>query len=165
MNPEDSHQRDDTKPRLFLIRDLETCRDLAQRMARSVKESRTRLPLVLGLVGTLGVGKTQWTRFFAEALGAPSESISSPTYVLVQTYPSSPKIHHVDAYRIHDEDEFLELGIEELFDAAAITIVEWADRFPDCMPNDTVWMRFTLDEGNSEHRRVVIDDAQHPLPW
>ena len=106
-----------------LIENLDDCRLFAELVARYVK-----VPLCIALSGTLGAGKTQWTKFFAMALGAPAQSISSPTFTLVHEYDSDPAIFHLDAYRIGDEEEMLELGIEEMFDAEAITILEWADR-------------------------------------
>lgn len=130
------------------IESLLDCQQLAIAMAKSVQT-----PLTIALSGTLGAGKTQWTRFFAIALDAPSESISSPTFMLVHEYPSKPKIYHLDAYRIGDEDEMLELGIEEMFESDSITIIEWADRFPKMLPRNTIKMRFEVSD--QEFARTV----------
>ena len=132
------------------IDSLQDCKSFAEHIASFV-----RAPLCIALTGTLGAGKTQWTRFFAIALGAPQESISSPTFMLVHEYPSSPTIYHLDAYRIGDEEEMLELGLEEMLDAEAITIVEWADRFPRLLPAQTLSLHF---ESGNEHecRHVTI---------
>jgi len=111
------------------------------------------LPIAIALSGTLGAGKTQWSRFFAIALGAHPETVSSPTFMLVHEYESRPRIFHLDAYRVGDEDEMLELGIEEMFDAEAVTIVEWADRFPTLMPRQTLRIHFEV--GESESSRLV----------
>ena len=110
-------------------------------------------PLAIALSGTLGAGKTQWTRFFAIALGANPESVSSPTFMLVHEYSSQPPIYHLDAYRIGDEEEMLELGFEEMLDAEAITIVEWADRFPRLLPRNT--LRIHLEVGERADSRTV----------
>ncbi|MCU0709211.1 MAG: tRNA (adenosine(37)-N6)-threonylcarbamoyltransferase complex ATPase subunit type 1 TsaE [Pirellula sp.] len=143
---------------------LEDCRNFAKRLAGRIQSHGTSiLPLAIGLTGTLGAGKTQWTTFFSHALGAPSESTSSPTYVLIHRYDSEPVIYHVDAYRVQDEDEFLELGIEELFESNGITIVEWADRFPNLMPDGTLWIRFELDEFDPQRRWVSLDGAKLPM--
>ena len=146
------------------LHNLDDCRDLAGQLARQIaSQSKSVLPITIGLVGTLGAGKTQWTKFFAESLGAQAEEISSPTYVLIHRYDSQPIIHHVDAYRVKDEDEFLELGIEELFDAQQITIVEWADRFRDLMPEETIWITLELDSNDSSHRHVTIENLPPTL--
>lgn len=142
---------------------LDDCRHRARQLASHIaSRSKSILPLTIGLVGTLGVGKTQWTKFFAESLGARTEDVSSPTYVLIHRYDSQPIIHHVDAYRVKDDDEFLELGIEELFDAQQITIVEWADRFRDLMPDGTIWITMELDPNDRSRRQVTINNLP---PW
>lgn len=146
------------------LHNLDDCRDLAGQLARQIaSQSKSVLPITIGLVGTLGAGKTQWTKFFAESLGAQAEEISSPTYVLIHRYDSQPIIHHVDAYRVKDEDEFLELGIEELFDSQQITIVEWADRFRDLMPEETIWITLELDSNDPSCRHVNIENLPPPL--
>jgi tRNA threonylcarbamoyladenosine biosynthesis protein TsaE len=146
------------------LHNLDDCRDLAGQLASQIaSQSKSVLPITIGLVGTLGAGKTQWTKFFAEALGAQAEEISSPTYVLIHRYDSQPIIHHVDAYRVKDEDEFLELGIEELFDSQQITIVEWADRFRDLMPKQTIWITLELDSNDPTCRHVTIENLPPTL--
>ncbi len=89
---------------------------------------------VVGLIGTLGAGKTRLVQAFAAAHGVPREEATSPTFVLVNEYRGRVPIYHIDAYRLRDEDEFLELGPEEYFDSAGVTFVEWADRVADCLP-------------------------------
>jgi tRNA threonylcarbamoyladenosine biosynthesis protein TsaE len=146
------------------LHSLDACRDMACRLADQIATHQTAcLPLAIGLVGTLGAGKTQWTKFFAQALGAHPQEVSSPTYVLVHRYGARPAIYHVDAYRVKDEDEFLELGIEELFDAQQITIVEWADRFRDLMPDKTIWITFELDPNDPSCRLVTIENLPSSL--
>ena len=125
----------------ILIENLADCRLFAEQVA-----SHVSVPLAIALSGTLGAGKTQWTRFFAISLGAHPESVSSPTFLLVHEYNSQPPIFHLDAYRIGDEDEMLELGIEEMFDTDAITIVEWADKFPKLMPRNTLQIHMEIGE-------------------
>lgn len=114
------------------------------------------LPCTIGLVGTLGAGKTQLVKFFAESLGANPENVFSPTFVLIHPIGTTPEVYHVDAYRIHDSDEFLELGIEELFEQPAITIIEWADRFAPCMPKKTLWIELQSDDPQSQRRELTL---------
>lgn len=132
---------------------LEDCQSLASALALILSHA---LPCSIGLVGTLGAGKTQFVKFFAQALGALSEDVFSPTFVLIHPLGTIPEIFHVDAYRIHDDDEFLELGIEELFEQPAISIVEWADRFKACMPKKTLWIEITSEDPQSTRREFVL---------
>ena len=125
----------------IVIEDLADCRLFAEQVATHIT-----VPIAIALSGTLGAGKTQWTRFFAIALGALPETVSSPTFMLVHEYDSQPRVFHLDAYRVGDEDEMLELGIEEMFDADAVTIVEWADRFPRLLPRHSLRIHFEVGE-------------------
>jgi tRNA threonylcarbamoyladenosine biosynthesis protein TsaE len=93
---------------------------------------------VLALVGTLGAGKTRLVQAMAAACGVPREDVVSPTFVLCQQYRGSRTINHLDAYRLRDVDELRELGIEELLASDAITIIEWADRVADALPDEFI---------------------------
>jgi len=100
----------------------------------------TCLPLhmVICLEGTLGAGKTTWSQFFAQALGVAKTEVTSPTFVIIHRYEGSRIIHHIDAYRVQDLDEFLELGVEEIFESSGVTLIEWADRVHDVLPSDRI---------------------------
>ncbi|MCC6492513.1 MAG: tRNA (adenosine(37)-N6)-threonylcarbamoyltransferase complex ATPase subunit type 1 TsaE [Pirellulales bacterium] len=89
---------------------------------------------VVGLIGTLGAGKTRLVQAIAAAQGVPRDAATSPTFVLVNEYRGRLPIYHIDAYRLRDEDEFQELGPEEYFESDGVTLVEWADRVADCLP-------------------------------
>ncbi|MDC0278683.1 tRNA (adenosine(37)-N6)-threonylcarbamoyltransferase complex ATPase subunit type 1 TsaE [bacterium] len=116
--------------------------------------------LTLGLHGTLGAGKTTFVQFIAKAASIETDSVTSPTFTLLQTHQGKIKLHHLDAYRIHDEDEFLEIGVEELFEDDAWTLIEWANRVPGIMPNETLWVQ--LDLTDHHDRRNVTLSCQHP---
>lgn len=92
---------------------------------------------VIALLGTLGAGKTRLVQAVAKALGVTDQDVTSPTFVLINEYTTGRlPIYHIDAYRLRDEDEFLELGPEEYFDAEGLTFVEWADRVQRCLPRE-----------------------------
>jgi tRNA threonylcarbamoyladenosine biosynthesis protein TsaE len=91
---------------------------------------------VVALLGTLGAGKTRLVQAFAAAQGVPRAAATSPTFVLVNEYNGTRPIYHIDAYRLRDEDEFMELGPEEYFESAGVTFIEWADRVAGCLPPD-----------------------------
>ena len=91
---------------------------------------------VVGLDGPLGAGKTRLVKAIGAALGIDHEAISSPTFVLIHEYQGRVKLFHFDAYRIRDDDEFLELGPEEYFEGQGATLVEWASRVARCLPPD-----------------------------
>ncbi|HUP78682.1 MAG TPA: tRNA (adenosine(37)-N6)-threonylcarbamoyltransferase complex ATPase subunit type 1 TsaE [Pirellula sp.] len=139
----------------ILIEDLVDCQLFAEQVA-----NLSAAPMAIALTGTLGAGQTQWTRFYAIALGARPTFISSPTFMLVHEYDSQPPIYHLDAYRIGDEDEMLELGIEEMLDADAITIVEWADRFPRLLPRNTLSIHMEVGESPASRQALILAKGQ-----
>ncbi|TWU37148.1 tRNA (adenosine(37)-N6)-threonylcarbamoyltransferase complex ATPase subunit type 1 TsaE [Novipirellula artificiosorum] len=110
-----------------------------------------------GLVGTLGAGKTRWVQAIADASGIDVAEVTSPTFTLLQSHAGNDRVlHHLDAYRVADEDEFLELGVDELFDdERAWTLVEWANLVRDVMPKQTVWIYFDL-EADEECRTIRV---------
>ena len=64
----------------------------------------------IALNGTLGAGKTRLVQAIAAACGIDRQDVVSPTFVLCQRYQGDRMIYHLDAYRLHDDDEFRELG-------------------------------------------------------
>ncbi len=95
----------------------------------------------VGLIGTLGAGKTRLVQAFAAACGVPRDQATSPTFVLANEYQGRVRIYHLDVYRLRDEDEFIELGPEEYFDSEGVTFVEWADRVTDLLPAERLEIR------------------------
>lgn len=110
---------------------------------------------VVGLIGTLGAGKTRLVQAVATGLGVPAGGVTSPTFVLVNEYRGGRlPIYHFDTYRLKDDDEFLELGPEEYFDSDGITFVEWADRVEHLLPQD--WLEIELEVTGDTERRVAL---------
>jgi len=85
---------------------------------------------------TRAVSASAVKKAVASALGVPRDEVTSPTFVLVNQYRGSQPVIHIDAYRLRDDDEFLELGPEEFFESDALVLVEWADRFPTIIPDE-----------------------------
>jgi len=101
--------------------------------------------VVIGLVGTLGAGKTRLVRALAEALGVDPGAISSPTFVLIHEYDGRLPIYHFDAYRLANPDEFDALGSSDYWaDGEGLCLIEWADLVADRLPRSTWWVRIDL---------------------
>ena len=88
----------------------------------------------VALFGDLGAGKTVLCRGAGRALGL--DHLSSPTFTIVQEYPTEPPLFHFDAYRLADEDELYAMGFEDYLDRGGLILIEWADRVPRALPRD-----------------------------
>lgn len=110
---------------------------------------------VVALQGTLGAGKTQLVQAVAEALGVARRDVTSPTFVLINEYAGRLPIYHFDAYRIRDDDEFLQLGPEEYFEGAGLCLVEWAERVAGCLPAEH--LRVRIEVVGEASRRFQIE--------
>lgn len=104
---------------------------------------------VIALVGGLGAGKTHWTKGFVAGLGSTAD-VTSPTFGLVHEYPGGRiNVFHFDFYRLESPEELIALGWDEYEDARGVIIAEWADKFPEIMPPETVWIRFQIESDGS----------------
>ncbi|NCP16914.1 tRNA (adenosine(37)-N6)-threonylcarbamoyltransferase complex ATPase subunit type 1 TsaE [Candidatus Kuenenbacteria bacterium CG_4_9_14_3_um_filter_39_14] len=109
-----------------------------------------KLGAVLGLIGELGAGKTQFVKGLAKGLGIKN-NISSPTFVLLKKYN---QLIHIDCYRLSNSEELLDLGWQELVtDKNNIIVVEWADKIRKIMPQDTRWIKFSI--GKKDNQRKI----------
>lgn len=126
---------------------------LAGRIAPLLRRGDT-----VALWGDLGAGKTSLAREILRALGV-TEDVPSPTFTLVQTY-ETPRltVAHYDLYRLKRPRELDELGFREALEDGA-ALVEWPERAPDYLPDETLHLRLTLD---SKIRRVK---ATGPERW
>ena len=118
----------------YLISDSESDTDaVANAFSQSVPNSST-----IALNGTLGAGKTRFVQGVCVALGADEEEITSPTFVICNQYLLEKNVYHLDAYRIKDDDEFFELGVDEMFLDEAYVFIEWADKFEAMLPRERI---------------------------
>lgn len=115
---------------------------------------------VVGLSGTLGAGKTRLVQAIAAGCGVDPTDVTSPTFVLCREYHGARMLYHLDAYRLRDEDEFLELGPEEMFASPAITLIEWAERVERLLPPER--LSITLEVTGEDSRLAILAarDAQ-----
>lgn len=119
---------------------------------------------VILLSGDLGVGKTAFSRALIRALTSPHEEVPSPTFTLVQLYPThkDETIWHFDLYRVKEADEVWELGIEEAF-SQAISLIEWPERLPSISLEKALRIQiFMGDKG--QRRRIELTGTPHWYP-
>jgi tRNA threonylcarbamoyladenosine biosynthesis protein TsaE len=121
--------------------------ELAQVIAQSLRKGD-----VVALYGELGVGKTFFTRELCSFLEV-RETVSSPSYVLMNEYDGKFPIFHLDLYRLNAAEEVLELGIHELFEKG-ILIIEWPEIAEEFLPQNTIKIKFKFE--NSHRIAEVI---------
>lgn len=86
-------------------------------------------PKIIILEGDLGAGKTTFSKGIAKGLGI-NETITSPTFTILNEYESKTPLYHFDMYRLSSMEEALALGFETYFDLRklnGIVLVEWAE--------------------------------------
>jgi len=114
---------------------------------------------ILALIGTLGVGKTALVKGIATGLGMPSHSVSSPTFVLAHEYQGRVPMIHMDLYRVKDSCDAQASGLFDCLNDETVVAIEWADRFPSCLPADRLEIRLTHRD---LHSRAVAITALGP---
>ena len=110
---------------------LEDTKKVATNIAKGISSGD-----VICLYGEIGAGKTYFTKYLCEALGLNQDDIISPTYVFWRKYSlKNLDVNHFDFYRLNSPDELLNIGFEEAVnDKNALSIIEWADRISDRLP-------------------------------
>ena len=91
---------------------------------------------VIALVGDLGAGKTVLTKGIAAGLGVDPNAVTSPTFVLMTRHWGRLPLYHFDAYRLNSAEDLVAIGSEEAFYGNGVSVVEWADRVAQALPED-----------------------------
>lgn len=104
------------------------------------------------LEGGLGTGKTAFVQGFARGLGV-EDQVTSPTFVLVHQYRGRLPLVHLDVYRLDHLQELIDLGIGDVLDEDAVTLIEWGDVVRPALPAD--FLAVALDPGEADDERII----------
>jgi tRNA threonylcarbamoyladenosine biosynthesis protein TsaE len=110
------------------------------------------------LSGELGAGKTQFAKGFGAGLGV-TDTINSPTFVLMTEYAGRLPLFHVDCYRLADASDALAGGLIDERQVTGVTLVEWPERLADALPAARLDIRF---EGLADEPRTITLRAGDP---
>jgi tRNA threonylcarbamoyladenosine biosynthesis protein TsaE len=114
--------------------------------------------ITVALRGDLGTGKTTFARYLIQTLAGKATPVPSPTFTLVQMYDCpSAQIWHYDLYRLNNEQEAIELGMEDAF-YEHICLIEWPERIESILPENRMDITFTIYGKNTR----TINSTLHP---
>ena len=107
---------------------------------------------VLALKGELGSGKTLFTQGLVASLESDAV-VTSPTFTIVHEYQNGRlPVYHFDFFRLDNREEAMRLGLEDYLFGDGVSVIEWADRFPDLIPDQAHWIFFEI---RSERQRII----------
>lgn len=130
---------------------INTIGNVAKELLHTFKEQK-----VFAFDGELGAGKTRLIAELCALLGV-LHTVSSPTYSIINEYGAgNNKIYHLDLYRMQDEQEALDAGVEEALFSGGYCFAEWASKVPTLFPEDTVWV--TIEILPDGYRRLTANE-------
>ena len=125
--------------RIILQHETDT-RTLGESLAQRMQAGE-----VYALTGDLGVGKTTLAKAIARGLGV-TETLTSPTFTIVQEYETGRlPLYHFDVYRVSDEDELFEIGLEDYFHKGGVCLIEWSELISELIPDDAIRVNIRKD--------------------
>jgi tRNA threonylcarbamoyladenosine biosynthesis protein TsaE len=113
---------------------------------------------VVCLWGDLGAGKTHLAKAFGAGLGV-TDTIVSPSFILMAEYTGRLPLFHLDLYRLADASDALAGGLIDDRQAAGVTLVEWPDRLGSALPERRLDVRI---DGSGEEPRAVTLATDEP---
>ena len=123
-----------------------------QRFAQDVEAGS-----VLALQGELGSGKTLFTKGLVAGLGSTA-AVTSPTFTIVHEYQGGRlPVYHFDFFRLENREAAARLGLDDYFFGEGVSVIEWADRFPELVPEQARWISFEI---KSQRRRSIASCRQ-----
>lgn len=107
--------------------------------------------------GGMGAGKTTFITELCRQLGV-EDVANSPSFSIINEYRSDTTaelIYHFDFYRLENQEEAVDIGVEDYFDSGALCLIEWPERVEDLLPGDVVDVRIEVDDADGS-RTVIV---------
>lgn len=117
---------------------------------------KTKAYKTIALHGEMGAGKTTFVHALCNELGV-KDNIGSPTFSIINQYQTytGEIIYHIDLYRLKDEEEAIQTGVEGCLYSGNYCFVEWPDRAPGIFPEDT--LHVSIVTVNNDTRKLTIN--------
>lgn len=110
---------------------------------------------VLAFTGSLGMGKTAFTRGLARGLGCRGR-VTSPTFTIVNEYEGRTPLFHFDMYRLGSSDELFDIGWDDYLARGGVCAVEWSERVSDSLPEDTIYVDIARTDEHEDWRTITV---------
>lgn len=138
----------------FITSSAEETEAVAENFARTLKGTE-----VIAMFGSMGAGKTAFTRGLARGLGI-DEGVSSPTFALVNEYNGKFNMYHFDMYRVGSWDDLYSTGFFDYQDNG-IMIIEWSENIEEFLPENHITVKIDILDENT--RKIIIEgtDMRH----
>lgn len=136
---------------VFVSKSVADTEKLAARLAEKLRGGE-----VIAFTGSMGMGKTAFTRGLVEALGG-GDVVSSPTFALVNEYAARFTVQHFDMYRVSGWDDLYSTGFFDYLDTDSVLVIEWSENIDGALPENTI--RIDMQKGETETERVITIDG------
>ncbi len=134
----------------IIVKDLDSLTLAAKEFVDAVGERR-----VVSFKGSMGAGKTTFIKAICDVLEV-EDNVCSPTFAICNVYYSKKagEIYHFDFYRLENEEQALDIGVEENFYSGNYCFMEWAENIPSLIPSDCVEVK--IKEIEKHQRKITL---------
>jgi tRNA threonylcarbamoyladenosine biosynthesis protein TsaE len=114
------------------------------------------------LDGDLGTGKTTLTQAIARGLAVPENCyVTSPSFAILHEYDGRLPMYHMDFYRLQGDNDIIDLGLEEYFYLAGLTVIEWSMRATSILPAERLSLEITANDDSTRTVVITATDLYH----
>ncbi len=112
---------------------------------------------VIALHGEMGAGKTTFIHALCQAMGV-KDVVTSPTFSIINQYKTTKgqTVYHMDLYRIKNENEAMNAGVEDCLYSGDICLVEWPEKAPGIFPDDTLHIYISSVDNNTRKLKINL---------
>lgn len=142
----------------MISKNTQDTQKIAKKFLDKIVKKKNKTACIIGLYGELGTGKTTFTQYVTKELGI-KKKVNSPTFVIMKRYPLKHEMfenfYHLDAYRLKNEQELLNLGWKEILSKKEnIVFIEWPENIKKAMPKKH--HKIKIKHLKTGHREIKI---------